>query len=158
MQFSEIAVVKSSLWVPVYNIFCRICFAVPHDVACVRMSSSKSAAANYVMESTLILGVLYGQMDGWEATRQIRKWEVESCAVCQLTGEPKCSHHHLPIVAVTADVMKGTHATCFSSGMDDYITKVNPISLAQLCICMVSTLILSFLVEQGPSITVSSNL
>jgi len=69
-------------------------------------------------------------MDGWEATRQIRKWEVESCEVCQLTGEPKCSHHHLPIVAVTADVMKGTHATCFSSGMDDYITK--PLDQKQL--------------------------
>jgi hypothetical protein len=36
-----------------------------------------------------------------------------------------CPHHRLPIVAVTADVMKGTHEQCFSAGMDDYIPKVN---------------------------------
>jgi hypothetical protein len=35
-----------------------------------------------------------------------------------------CPHCHLPVVAVTADVMKGTHELCFSAGMDDYIPKV----------------------------------
>lgn len=63
-------------------------------------------------------------MDGWEATRQIRIWEVQTCDLCQKTNEPWCPHHRLPIVAVTADVMKGTHEMCFTSGMDDYITKV----------------------------------
>lgn len=120
---------------------------MPHDIACVRMSSSSFSCFKLSYGANSRTWVLIGQMDGWEATRQIRKWEVESCKVCQLTGEPWCSHCRLPIVAVTADVMKGTHATCFSSGMDDYITKVIPNSLAQLCMRMVSTSILSFLVE-----------
>lgn len=80
-------------------------------------------------------------MDGYEATRQIRKWETESCEQCSEEREAwnvderdtslaselqilKCSHHHLPIVAVTADVMKGTHELCADAGMDDYISKV----------------------------------
>jgi CheY-like chemotaxis protein len=73
-------------------------------------------------------------MDGYEATRRIREWEVENCEMCQATQEtePKmecetvraCPHCRLPVVAVTADVMKGTHELCFSAGMDDYIPKV----------------------------------
>lgn len=63
-------------------------------------------------------------MDGWEATRQIRKWELESCTLCRNTSEEFCPHHRLPIVAVTADVVVKTRSMCFSSGMDDYITKV----------------------------------
>lgn len=82
------------------------------------------------------------QMDGYEATRQIRKWEMEVCEQCSEEIEAlsvddrdrgplgselqilKCPHHHLPIVAVTADVMKGTHELCVEAGMDDYISKV----------------------------------
>ncbi len=76
-------------------------------------------------------------MDGYEATRQIRNWEVQSCRQCreepgicdggthQKHGNTKgCLHPRLPIVAVTADVMKGTHEQCFEAGMDDYISKV----------------------------------
>lgn len=73
------------------------------------------------------------QMDGYEATRLIRKWEVDKCEQCRALEKieydyeeiKECSHHRIPIVAVTADVMKGTHEMCFSAGMDDYIPKVN---------------------------------
>ncbi len=74
------------------------------------------------------------QMDGYEATRQIRKWEVEKCDKCgegefqssHVLAETniECKHNRLPIVAVTADVMKETHELCYTAGMDDYITKV----------------------------------
>lgn len=78
-------------------------------------------------------------MDGYEATRLIRKWEREVCKECKekiVMGETppmspppsaplsQCPHRRVPIVAVTADVMKGTHEQCFDSGMDDYIPKV----------------------------------
>lgn len=76
---------------------------------------------------------VWSQMDGYEATRCIRRWEVDNCDLCRALElicviEEKvrvCPHHRLPIVAVTADVMKGTHEQCFSAGMDDYIPKVN---------------------------------
>src|SRR5216683_2009343 len=50
------------------------------------------------------------EMDGFEATRAIRKREKD-------TGE------HIPIVALTANVMKADQVKCWESGMDDHIGK-----------------------------------
>jgi two-component system sensor histidine kinase/response regulator len=49
-------------------------------------------------------------MDGFEATGEIRKKEL-------LTGG------HLPIIAITANVMEGERARCLSMGMDGYVVK-----------------------------------
>ncbi|MCP3942332.1 MAG: response regulator [Desulfobacteraceae bacterium] len=59
-------------------------------------------------------------MDGIEATRIIRRIEDER----GLGG------HHLPIVAMTANAMKGDRERCIKAGMDDYITK--PVNLDSL--------------------------
>ncbi|MDH3639339.1 MAG: response regulator, partial [Gammaproteobacteria bacterium] len=59
------------------------------------------------------------EMDGYQATREIRKWEYEQGR----TGR-------IPIVAVTAHAFSGDKDRCFSAGMNDYLTK--PYSRAKL--------------------------
>ena len=49
-------------------------------------------------------------MDGYEATREIRKRE-------------KYSNHYTSIVALTANNIEGTKRRCLEAGMDDYYTK-----------------------------------
>jgi len=51
-------------------------------------------------------------MDGFEATRQLRKIEKNSSV-----------NKHIPIVALTADAMQGSRERCLAAGMDDYLTK-----------------------------------
>ena len=61
--------------------------------------------------------------DGWQATREIRKWEVA------------CGGHggkRVPIIAVTANAMRGDRERCLEEGMDDYLSKpVQRVSLLQ---------------------------
>eukprot|EP00897_Mesotaenium_endlicherianum_P006511 jgi/Mesen1/5889/ME000003S06920 len=61
-------------------------------------------------------------MDGYEATTEIRRLEREA--------DPE-GGRHVPIFALTADIVVGTREKCAASGMDGFLSK--PIEEDQLC-------------------------
>jgi two-component system, sensor histidine kinase and response regulator len=63
------------------------------------------------------------QMDGYEATRLIRKREQSLAKPCPWKS-PVC------IIAVTANAMLGDREKCLAAGMDDYLSK--PMRAAEL--------------------------
>jgi len=69
----------------------------------------------------ILMDVQMPNMDGLEATRQIRRMEQEQ-------GLP-----HMAIVAMTANAMAGDRERCLESGMDDYMSKpVKPTDLKKM--------------------------
>ena len=69
------------------------------------------------MFDLVLMDVQMPEMDGFVATREIRKREQ---------GQQR----HVPVIAMTAHAMKGDRETCIAMGMDGYIAK--PINRAQL--------------------------
>ncbi|KAA8524833.1 hypothetical protein F0562_011256 [Nyssa sinensis] len=68
------------------------------------------------------------EMDGFEATRQIRRLEHKVNEKIE-SGEASMDmfanvvHWHTPILAMTADVIQATNEECMKCGMDDYVAK-----------------------------------
>ena len=58
-------------------------------------------------------------MDGYEATRNIR------------SGDAGDIYTTIPIIAMTANAMRGDREKCFEYGMDDFITKPIDLKLLQ---------------------------
>jgi len=59
------------------------------------------------------------ELDGFEVTEKIREREQGSGS-------------HVPIIAVTADAMRGAQEKCLAVGMDDYLSKpIDPVGLQQ---------------------------
>ena len=73
------------------------------------------------------------EMDGCEATAEIRKYEALRVKRVEIKGAPSHASPltpHLPIIALTANVLAGEHQKCLDAGMDDYISK--PLSIQKL--------------------------
>lgn len=68
------------------------------------------------------------EMDGFEATRQIRQKENEfneklDSGEVSLESFPNMTCWHTPILAMTADVIQATDEECRKCGMDGYVSK-----------------------------------
>ncbi|KAM0947097.1 putative histidine kinase response regulator and transcription factor RR-A-type family [Dioscorea sansibarensis] len=65
------------------------------------------------------------EMDGFEATRKIRELEKKMNDQTKRGEQPNGSvlQRHIPILAMTADVIHATHEECSKWGMDGYVSK-----------------------------------
>jgi signal transduction histidine kinase/CheY-like chemotaxis protein len=73
----------------------------------------------------VLMDVQMPEMDGYEATQQIRSWED-----ARFDFKPVNGSSVLPIIAMTAHAMEGDKERCLAAGMNDYVTK--PIDTRQL--------------------------
>ncbi len=63
------------------------------------------------------------EMDGYDATRAIRQ------------GDSEARNTNIPVVAMTANAMKGDREACLEAGMNDYLSKpVDAVELEQLLV------------------------
>jgi len=70
--------------------------------------------------SLILMDVMMPEMDGFEATRMIRQ-------------DTEGKNFKTPIIALTANAMKGDREQCIAAGMSDYISKpINPEEVFQI--------------------------
>ncbi len=70
--------------------------------------------------------------DGYQACKEIRSWEKKN------------KHKHMPIVALSANVLGDVYAKCVEAGFNSYVTK--PVDFKEL-----STVMTTFLDPADPS-------
>jgi CheY-like chemotaxis protein len=81
-----------------------------HQVTLVENGKAVVERAAHDHFDLVLMDVQMPELDGLEATRQIRRRE-------------EAGGGHLPIVALTAHAMKGDRERCLESGMDGYLAK-----------------------------------
>jgi len=90
-----------------------------HQVECVdNGKAAVEAVMNGSQPDLILMDVQMPEMDGLQATREIRQWE-------KATGRPP-----VPIIAVTAGTFDADRQQCLAAGMDDFLSK--PVSLSAL--------------------------
>ncbi|MDH3511717.1 MAG: response regulator [Gammaproteobacteria bacterium] len=86
-------------------------------------------ALQYVQRESFDLVLMDCQMpdmDGFEAARAIRRWETDQ------------NRARMPIIALTANALKGDRERCLAAGMDEYLSK--PFAIEQLGMAMLAQL------------------
>ena len=91
-----------------------------HAVAVVGNGREALAALEAGDFDAVLMDVSMPEMDGLEATGQVRRREAER------------GGRHMPIIAMTAHAMKGDRERCLAAGMDGYVSKpIRPDELAR---------------------------
>ena len=99
------------------KVACKLLERRGHDVTVVNNGVEALSALEQRAFDLILMDVQMPEMDGLEATRQIR-------------GRERSTGIHVPILAMTAHAMKGDKERCLAAGMDGYISK--PIQVQSL--------------------------
>ncbi|MBC2695895.1 MAG: response regulator [Desulfobacteraceae bacterium] len=100
------------------------------DVAANGLEALK--ALEMIHYDMVLMDVQMPEMDGLEATKEIRKREELTAQkkdagfsdeLSALSFQHSVKSKHIPIIAMTAHAMKGDREMCMKAGMDDYLTK-----------------------------------
>lgn len=100
------------------NVYSLLSALEPEGLTCFRGANGKEALDILKKEkdiALILMDVMMPEMDGLEATRQIRKMP---------------EYKKIPIIALTAKAMKDDREKCLAAGMSDYISK--PLNVQQL--------------------------
>jgi signal transduction histidine kinase/CheY-like chemotaxis protein/ligand-binding sensor domain-containing protein len=95
----------------------RLLRKMGHQVAVAQTGREALNALRSEKFDLVLMDVQMPEMDGFEATREIRNSE-------------EGRQEHVPVIAMTAHAMSGDHESCLKAGMDDYIAK--PINREEL--------------------------